>query len=1221
MRLARLELIVFASILFAALAIALGATAVEEDPPPDGDWFVIDSKEYTGKTGYVDGNLMIGTNSQLTLTDSTLVINQSLIVSSFSTLIIENSTIKFNCTPFFDNLFEVVDRATVTIKDRDNNRMTTHDRSVITSNTDMNYNWSVFPNATFSLTNSLVSKCGRFGNDPLEEEGLVIRSDTSIIQGTTFVDGYYGIIIDRASAVTLDNVTVEDCAIGLMMIGTRDLSVTNSRFANNSIYGVLIRGHEANLVFRNNVILGNADINLYVLSSSGFTNDISQLTIGPGGNYGVWVEESESYIFQDINVVGCDVGWELINTDTEVMRLTIENCTEGMDAKLGGTVRLDDLTLANTTIAVDAQVTTNVTIGGQITWRSVQGDLATFLSVSGNGEFTLEDSTIAFRDSQGHANGFVVERGTSITMSDSILESPNSGRWIGRFESGSLIDLSQVTVRNAGTTGGGSIGMGFYPAGTGIIEDLTITDSLAGLVVGKSNARLINITIMDSDIGILADGNLGRGGTEINNLVIEGCTEAVRGINEGNLVINVGTFDLDAIGFNLSASSVTLRDSRVGQASGDTAVLEDTSSLNLVNSSSSADYTFGTGDNIVNIFWYLNLTLKYLSDGSPLSEALVSVREQDGRIAVRDLEADIAGMLSKLEIREKSYTPILINGTPHTVTIKKGALEDSFTINLEGSMDYSFSMDNYPPILTIASPESGSFLNVSDVIVSGEAQDAVITATEGLETLRYRLDNGSWSPIALPSVKEWTFNVTVEDGFHVIEVEVVDVIGNMNSATITFEVDTTAPSLILISPDPGVPFQTNGTDLLIIGKTDLGATVTIDGVPITLSGSGDFSHTVDLVEGVNTISITVVDENGNGRTTVITAIRDAEPPLVTLSHQGEWSTNQSQVVIEGTKEMNATIFVDKDLPEFIGSTTFQVTIDLNEGTNAISIISVDGSGNVWQATVLIYLDSIAPTLVVTDLPEFTKNPAISIQGSTDDETATITVNGELVSLIGSAFSHPMVLTEGINTFTVTAVDDLGNGAEPVTIEVTLDTQSPPLSITSKRFVETEQDEHNLTGTTEPGLPVVISVVYGGAYSKTYDLIAGEDGSFEVEIRLPQVGNHTITITVDDLAGNRVTDQLNFVRVRPETKPPPTPSEPTWFEDNWEWVVLGVSVLASIMVLFLSMMPKKTRRVVQEAPPREEAPPEEETEDEGAEDDEEMEDEPMEEAEEEWEEED
>ena len=406
---------------------------------------------------------------------------------------------------------------------------------------------------------------------------------------------------------------------------------------------------------------------------------------------------------------------------------------------------------------------------------------------------------------------------------------------------------------------------------------------------------------------------------------------------------------------------------------------------------------------------------------------------------------------------------------------------------------------------------------------------------------------------------------------------------------VTVEVDSEPPMLVIELPVP--PVLTNEPILELSGRTDPGIEVWIDNVSIDVSGSGYFNHTLELTEGPNNIIIEAIDSRGNSITKNLVAILDTIAPEVTIIPPIELRTREASVTVEGVKEPGTRISVNGDLPSYTTFPTFQTTIDLVEGQNSIVISSVDDVGNTWTKTIIVFRDSTPPELYVVPLErDHVSISSLTVQGTVDDENATVKVNGVVVTLNGKTFMSTVTLVEGTNTFDVEAEDDLGNAATVQTLTVVLDTQPPSLTLVTNKVVKTKMDKYNLTGSTEPGLTVVVSVVKT-PYAKTYETVAGEDGTFSVEVALPSVGDHTVTVTVMDKAGNRSTDTLNFQRERLDTNGNGNNGDgSSWIADNWEWLVLAASIAASIGVMVVTVMPRKRRRAAQRpVPPRPQPP--------------------------------
>ena len=1177
MRNVRFLITLACAVIILFVALSMSATAVEETPPLGGDWIVVGTKEFTGKTGYVGGNVMVSSSSQFTIEDSTLIINNSFVVESYATLVIKNSTIKFDSTIDLLSRFEILGHAIVTITDNDMDRLTTADASVIMSNTSSNYDWLVMLNSTFTMRNSFVYDCGEYTPGPFVDDGLIIQTNNALIEGTSISDGYYGIIAEGIDILVLDNVTVSDCAIGLRMMGNRDSQIKTCRFLNNSIYGVQLIGFLGNVRFESSVFAGNEQANLHMYFSSGYADELVNCTFGPGGQVGVYLEEVSDWDIRANSIIGCQIGIDILGGELTLVNNKVSDCAQGVNVGGDGVIRLDDLGLTNTSIDVDTQPRVNITAIGSVRWEDVTGFLACVIETEMSGRIELENCQLSFQNRQGVPTGLrATSRGTLIIY-NSTIDSPVSGEWIAHMNDGSRVEFMWTTFLDLGTLKTGPRELGLFIGGSGRLEEVEIRDSIVGLVIGRANANFVNITIRDCETGIMADGDLGRGGADIRGLLIERCDATVVARSDGSLSVSDGIFHLySGTGFNLSKSSITLRDSWVSApAPGElTAVLKDISVLNLVNSVSSQDFSIGSNHNSVNIYWYLNLTLRYLSDGSPLSDAKVTIDELSGKTVQTGLDAGPAGYLEKIELREKSLTPDEVITTPHTVTVTSVGLEDSFTVLMDGSMDLTFDMDNYPPVLTILLPEDGSMHNVPTITFTGEAWDAVITETEGLRSMAYRVDGGNWTPIEIPAVKAWTFDVILDNGFHVVEVEVYDNIGNHNTDSVNVEMDTSPPDLIVLTPVEGL--FTDQASLLVTGLSDPGAEVTINGVVVDVSVDGTFNHTLELEEGKNVIVTIATDDVGNSRTETRNVTLDTSLPEVILDQEGPWITNEPMYVLSGSKEVNASIYINGFLVEYFDSDHFTTTLDLEEGLNPVLIFSVDLAGNNWTQNLIIELDSTPPTLQVARLPEYTNDDMVTVQGSVNDPDAIVTVNGVEVTMSGLTFAYQITLAEGENTITVEARDMLGNEAEQDIQVVTLDIIPPVLSIDTPKYIKTIQDEQNLSGNSEPGLPVVVVVLFGG-YTKSYNVIADDDGSFFVLVALPQVGNHTVTVTVDDLAGNRATEELYFERVRPEVPPPVKPEGPSWFEENWTYLILIAAIIASLAVWMLTLSATKQKK--------------------------------------------
>ncbi len=561
MHLPRFWILGIAGLLFVSCVLALSASAEPEEPPIGRDWEVHGQKEFQGKTGYVDGNLIIQPGATLTLTDAVLTVDLSVTVHSHASLVVQNSTIRLDCTMDFPNIFEVMGFATCTIFDRDSKKDTQSDASQITSTNDIPYNFTVNRNSTFSIRYSIVSKCGRPFNDEYFTEGFVVRANDAMIEGTIIRDGYFGLFIDGAERVTVENVTITDCYIGLYMLGSRGTTVRNSEILNNTEYGAQLRGFQGDLTLDSVQMSGNGLADLQMLYISGFNNQVIDCSFGPSGGVGMDLEEVHDTIFLENRVTGCSIGLRLKGGDQDMASLMVTDCAEGVIVTDTTTVRFSDMALNNTTIDVEDTTNTIISFNLERTWENVTGTLACSLVANAGGTIKIKSCHLGFEDGKDGPTGLFSLKGGDLRVNNSTIDSPTSQSLVCHLADGSLSSFFNSTFLNLGASTTNVQRMGMYLAGSGTIDEVTLSDSFAGLVVGLAQTNVINLTIRDCGTGIIADGSYGKGGISIWGLDLSGCDVAVRASNNGSLSVVSGRFTISREGFNLTTSSVTLKDS------------------------------------------------------------------------------------------------------------------------------------------------------------------------------------------------------------------------------------------------------------------------------------------------------------------------------------------------------------------------------------------------------------------------------------------------------------------------------------------------------------------------------------------------------------------------------------------------------------------------------------------------------------------------------------
>ena len=134
----------------------------------------------------------------------------------------------------------------------------------------------------------------------------------------------------------------------------------------------------------------------------------------------------------------------------------------------------------------------------------------------------------------------------------------------------------------------------------------------------------------------------------------------------------------------------------------------------------------------------------------------------------------------------------------------------------------------------------------------------------------------------------YTPPTALSDGSHTVTINVSDNDGNAaTQASRTYTVDTVPPVLNVTNPSNG--FITNTAAMVVQGSTNdatsspVTVTVKLNGVDqgtVTVDGSGNFSKSITLANGSNTIVVTSKDAAGRETVVNITGTLDTSAPVI-----------------------------------------------------------------------------------------------------------------------------------------------------------------------------------------------------------------------------------------------------------------------------------------------------------------------------------------------------
>lgn len=207
----------------------------------------------------------------------------------------------------------------------------------------------------------------------------------------------------------------------------------------------------------------------------------------------------------------------------------------------------------------------------------------------------------------------------------------------------------------------------------------------------------------------------------------------------------------------------------------------------------------------------------------------------------------------------------------------------------------------------------------------------------------------------------WSYTISgLVEGENRVTITAKDPSGLSTRLNLTVTRNSEVPKLTLDQPG----FLTSADTEVITGTVADGVTVSVetdtaasDGVADIVAGNWRFVIT-GLVEGWNQVRIIAKDANGSIAVANAMIIRDTQPPAVNLNLISE-VTPQRDIIISGTVESGANVFIESDTPASDGFATitgvgWKYTINgLVEGENRITVTARDAAGNISQVVTLV----------------------------------------------------------------------------------------------------------------------------------------------------------------------------------------------------------------------------------------------------------------------------
>ncbi|UPK10286.1 hypothetical protein IVA93_28850 [Bradyrhizobium sp. 155] len=401
----------------------------------------------------------------------------------------------------------------------------------------------------------------------------------------------------------------------------------------------------------------------------------------------------------------------------------------------------------------------------------------------------------------------------------------------------------------------------------------------------------------------------------------------------------------------------------------------------------------------------------------------------------------------------------------------------------------------------------------------------------------------------------WSFLPSgLADGSHTIVASQTDSFGNTGSASLSFTLDTTAPTVAITSTG-GPVNQASQTITGTVDVADAGASVTIlDGTtPIgtaIVQGNGSWSTTVSLNNGSNSLTARVSDAAGNTATSsaVVYTLSTTGPTVTeTLTvDTGSSATDHitANPALSGTGLANTVVHltIDGVLSTTTATTDAQgawsfLPSGLADGSHTIVASQTDSFGNTGSASLSFTLDTTAPTVAITSAGGPVNQASQAITGTVDvaDAGATVTILdgttpiGTAIVQGNGSWSTTVSLNNGSNSLTARASDAAGNTATSSAVVYTLSTTGPTVTETLVADTGSSAADHITANPALSGTGLANTVVHftidGTPVAATATTDAQGAWSF-----LPSGladGSHTIVASQTDSFGNTGSASLSF----------------------------------------------------------------------------------------------
>jgi len=438
-----------------------------------------------------------------------------------------------------------------------------------------------------------------------------------------------------------------------------------------------------------------------------------------------------------------------------------------------------------------------------------------------------------------------------------------------------------------------------------------------------------------------------------------------------------------------------------------------------------------------------------------------------------------------------------------------------------GSATARFVVDGTAPSIETIEPPPGRFINTTTPTIRIQYNDRDGVDLSTLRVLINGIDRTAlFTKGATEAVAILDAASALPQGMVEVASTIRDVGGNAAASTSSFVVDTEMPAIEIVQP--GLDQYTSAAAIDVSGSvTDASpATVTVNGVDASVSGSNFTAANVPIGSGPDVdVIVLATDAAGNTARTSRVVHVDRDAPVVHIDQPAAGAfVGSAAIAVSGTVSDASTVVVRVNgVSATVGSGSFTVTVPATDGPTTLQAVAEDAAGNTAAFSLAVTVDTVTPqvTIATPAAGSVLRGPVVTVTGTVADATPTVVlVNGVPAIVSGAAFSAAVPVPDGAVTLAVVARDAAGNAATAAAA-ITVDSVAPALRLTAPAAgSSTNAAAVHITGTVADATAVTL-------------MVAGVDvpvvsGQFAYDAVVANEGDATITAVATDAAGNTAT---------------------------------------------------------------------------------------------------